>query len=175
MKTNMMCALALGCASVMGLATAKAQSTDQDKQFLMAASQGGYTEITFSKLALQKSTNPQVKAFAQKMVTDHTRLDNEMKPLADQMSVTPVTSLDSMHQQKYDQLSSLSGADFNKQYMSDMDTDHHSTMDAFKAEESSTQNAQLKAAVAKGEKVVAQHTRMADKMTAKMGAPTSGM
>ncbi len=175
MKINMMCALALGCASVMGAAAAKAQGADQDKQFLMTASQGDYTEMTFSKLALQKATNPRVKEYAQKMITDHTKLDEQMKPFADQMGVAPVTSLDSMHQQKYDQLSSLSGADFDKQYMSDMDTDHHTTLDAFKAEEGSTQNAQLKATVAGGEKVVAQHTKMADRMTAKMGAPAAGM
>lgn len=149
--------------------------TDQDKQFLMTASQGDYTEITFSKLALQKSQNPQVKKYAQKMITDHTKLENEMKPFASQMGVTPVTSLDSMHQQKYDQLSSMSGADFDKQYIANMDTDHHASLDAFKAEESSTQDAKLKPVVKKGEKVVAQHTQMADKMMQTMGSPASGM
>ncbi len=153
----------------------KAQGADQDKQFLMTAAQSDYTEMTFSKLALQKSSNPQVKMYAQKMIDDHTKLEQQMKPIADQMGVTPPTSLDSSHQQQYDQLSSLSGMDFDKQYMSAMDTDHHASLDSFKSEESSTTNAQLKPMVKKGEKVVNQHTVMADKMMKKMGSTSAGM
>ena len=175
MTKQMMCAMALGCATLAGGTVARAQGADQDKQFLMTASQGDYTEITFSKLAEPKSTNPQVKAYAQKMITDHTKLDAEMKPYADQMGVTPVTSLDATHQQQYDQLSSLSGADFDKSYMSAMDTDHHATLDAFKTEESSTTNTALKGTVKKGERVVAQHTEMADKLSKKLGGTSSGM
>ena len=175
MSKHWTCALALGCATLMMGAGAKAQGADQDKQFIMTASQSDYTEMTFSKLAEQKGSNPAVKAYAQKMITDHTKLESEMKPFADQMSVTPVTTLDATHQQLYDQMSSLSGTDFDKAYMSAMDTDHHASLDAFKAEESTTTNAPLKVVVKKGEKVVAQHTEMADKMSKKMGGSTSGM
>lgn len=142
---------------------------------MKAASQGGYTEITFSRLALQKSDNSQVKAYAQKMINDHTKLDAEMQPFASKLGVAPVTSLDEAHQQKFDQLQQMSGSDFNKQYMQDMDTDHHNTLEAFKAEESSTQDTQLKSTVKKGEKVIAQHTEMADKLVTKMGGTTTGM
>lgn len=175
MNKQWMCAVALGCASLAGTTVAVAQGADQDKQFLMTASQSDYNEITFSKLAAQKGTNPQVKAYAEKMVADHTKLDDQMKPFASQMGVTPATSLDAAHQQKFDQLSSLSGADFDKAYMSDMDTDHHAALDVFKQEESSTTDTKLKVAVAKGEKVVAQHTMMADKMCKRMGGMSAGM
>ncbi len=177
MKMQTMCALTLSCMSFVGVAVAQSPSptADQDKQFVMQASLSDYTEITFSQLALQKSTNPQVKAYAQKMITDHQKLEAEMKPGADKLGVTPATALDADHQQKYDAMGQLSGADFDKQYMTAMDTDHHKSLDAFKAEESSTQDAQLKPVVKKGEKVVAQHTAMADKMQAKMGGATAGM
>lgn len=169
------CAVVLGCAAVMSSATAKAQGSDQDKQFLMMASQSDLTEITLSKLALTKTSNSQVKAYAQKMITDHTKLEMKMKPFADQMGVPPATSLNAEHQQLLDQLQGLSGADFDKQYMSDMDTTHHATLDAFKTELSTTTDAQLKPTVAKGEKVIAQHTMLADKLSKKLGGTTSGM
>ena len=174
-QKQMLCAVVMGCASLVGVSAMQAQGADQDKQFLMTASQSDYTEMTFSQLAVQKATNPLVKAYAQKMITDHQMLEQNMKPFADQMGVTPVTTLDAMHQQLYDQLNGLSGMDFDKQYMSDMDTDHHKSLDAFKTEESTTTNAQLKPTVKKGEKVVAQHTEMADKMVKKMGGSASGM
>lgn len=175
MTKQMMYAAALGCATLVSGAVAGAQGADQDKQFIMTASQGDYTEMTFSKLAEQKGKNPQVKAYAQKMITDHTKLEAEMKPFAEKMGVTPVTALDATHQQQYDQMSSLSGTDFDKAYMSEMDTDHHAALDAFKTEESSTTNPSLKATVRKGERVVAQHTEMADKMSKKMGGASPGM
>lgn len=186
MKKMTMGAAVLGCASVLVMG-AQAQSCNgmsgkgmsptmsQDKDFVMQASLGDYTEITFSQLALQKSTNPKVKSFAQRMITDHNQLEAEMKPVAEKLGVTPATALDAQHQQLYDQLNQLSGADFDKQYISDMDTDHHKTLDAFKAEEASTQDKQLKPIVKKGEKVVAQHTEMADKLEKQMGGSASGM
>ena len=193
MKKQMMYTAALGCAAMIGSGLAGAQGmsqgscnmkgnmkgmamgSDQDKQFVQTAAQSDFTEITFSQLATQKASNPKVKAYAQKMIADHNQLEAEMKPVASQMGVTPPTALDSQHQQLYDQLNGLSGADFDKQYISAMDTDHHKALDAFKAEETSTQDKQLKPIVRKGEKVVAQHTVMADKMMTKMGGSASGM
>lgn len=175
MKTSAFCAITLGCISLVGPAVAQSASADQDKQFITQASLSDYTEITFSQLALKNAENPKVKAYAQKMITDHQKLEADMKPFADKLGVTPATALDAEHQQMYDQMTKLSGAEFDKQYMTAMDTDHHKALDAFKAEETSTQDAQLKPVVKKGEKVVAQHTAMADKMQAKMGAAASGM
>lgn len=168
-------AAVLGCASLMGMAQAQQGPTDQDKQFLQTASQSDYNEIAFSKLALQQSQNTTVKAFAQKMIVDHDHLEMAMKPYADKWGLTPATSLGPDHQQKYDQLKSLSGADFDKQYMSDMTTDHQTAVDAFKSEESSTTLPKFKASVAKGEKVVAHHLEMAKKDDAKLGVNANGM
>lgn len=169
MKMEFMCALALGCASVIGVAAANAQASDQDKQFVMTASQGDYNEITFSKLAMEKATNPQVKAFAQRMVTDHEKLEQDMSPFAQQMGVTPASSLDSQHQQLYDQLNQLSGAEFDKTYMTDMDKDHHTALSLFQSEVASTKDTAMKPTVKKGEKVIAEHTKMADKLVKQVG------
>jgi putative membrane protein len=40
-------------------------------------------EIKLSQLAEAKATNPAVKAFAQKMVAEHTKMSASMKPFAD--------------------------------------------------------------------------------------------
>ena len=56
-----------------------------------------------------------------------------MKPFADKLGVTPVMELDSDHQMKYDNLSKLSGMEFDKTYMQAMDDDHHKALTLFKA------------------------------------------
>ena len=129
MKKMMISAIAIGC-TLIGSAAVYAQSStqDADKTFLTTAAQSDFNEIKFSELAEQKATNPRVKAFAQKMVHDHTQLEADVKPFADKWGVAPVTELDSEHQSKYDSLSSMSGADFDTQYMMDMDADHHKTL-----------------------------------------------
>ena len=119
--TKVVCTAALGCAGMMFSVSARAAVTDQDKQFLTKASQGGYDEVQLSKLAETKATNPQVKAFAHKMVVEHTALAARMQPFAQAWGLTPPTSMDSDHQAEFDKLNGLSGADFDKEYMNVME------------------------------------------------------
>ena len=59
----------------------------QDKMFLRKAAEGGIAEVKLGELAVQKASSDDVKAFAQKMVEDHTRMNNDMAQLADSMGV----------------------------------------------------------------------------------------
>lgn len=140
---------------------AKAQATDDDKKFLTNASQGSYDEIQLGKLAEQKGTNPAVKNFGRRMVTDHTRLNESMKPYADSWGIAAPSALSSDAQKEYDKLKGLSGADFDKEYMSDMVSDHSKDLDAFTKEVKDTKDAKFRASVEKGKSVVAAHKNMA--------------
>ena len=158
----------LGCLTL-GLALpAHAEVTDADKSFLAMAAQSDVNEITLSKLAETKATSPEVKAFAHKMVTDHNMLEVKMKPYAEAWSITPPAGPDADHQAELDKLNSLSGSDFDKEYISAMDMDHHKALDAFTQEADSTTDAKFKATVVKGKAVVASHTTMADALQKKM-------
>lgn len=178
MKFTRMQVLASACCLMMPLAMASAQagSTEQDKAFLTDASAGGMAEVQFGQLASEKASSPKVKAFGEKMVTDHTMLNNKLKPFADKDGVPPPASLMPEDQAEYNKLEGLSGADFDKEYVAFMMKDHDKDLAAFKQEEASTKDAQLKAAVMKGEKVIAQHHRIIDKLGAQMNVtPASGM
>jgi putative membrane protein len=163
-----MCCLTLGCAAFAFSHTAKAQATDQDKQFLTNASQGNYDEIQLGKLAGQKATNPDVKAFGRRMVTDHTKLAQKMKPFATEWGLSAPTGLSPDAQKEYDDLQGLSGADFDKKYIDDMVTDHTKDLDAFTNEVNDTHDAKFKAAVEQGKSVVAAHKNMAYDLKKKM-------
>jgi len=169
---------ALACTGCLMVPLAMAAQNDptlsQDKTFLQKASQGGMAEIQLGQLASQKASNPKVKAFGQKMVTDHTMLNNELKPFADQDGLTPPTSLDPEDQSEYDKLNGLSGSDFDKEYISFMMKDHDKDLADFKKEVASTQDPKLKVTVEKAEKVIAQHHRLADRLGNSMGV-TAGM
>lgn len=159
------------CCAAPVIAQDAGSSAASDKTFLMNADEGNSAEIGASQIALKKSKNPDVKAYAKQMIDDHMKLRSDMKPLADQMGVTTPQPLNATHKIEMQRLSQLSGNKFDMEYMKAMDQDHHKTLDMFKNEEQTTSNQDLKAAVQQGEPVIQQHTDMADQMAQKMNIP----
>jgi putative membrane protein len=155
-----LCCGLLSFAAALSPLTARAQS-DDDKKFLATAAQSDVNEIKLSELAESKASNPDVKAFAQKMVTEHKQMSVSMKPFAESWGLTPPAGLDDDHQKNYDKLNGLSGADFDKEYMSIMVSDHAKALDAFTKEAKETKDMKFRAAVLKGKTAVAAHKNMA--------------
>ena len=164
---KMSCCALLGMAALAVTANAKA-ATDDDKKFLAMASQSDQNEIALSKLAESKATNPAVKAFAGKMITEHTKMSASMKPFADAWGLTPAMGPDADHQKELDKLNGLSGKDFDKEYIDDMVSDHSKALSAFTTEAKDTKDLKFQAAVVKGKTAVAAHKNMAYDLKKKM-------
>jgi putative membrane protein len=147
---------------------------DKDKMFVRHASEGGLAEVQFGKLAAQKAQDPDVKAFGQKMVDDHSMLNDKMKPIAQNLGVTPASRLNRKDQAEYDKLNGLSGDDFDKEYVADMVADHRKDLREFRQEGSAAADPQLKDAVMDGTKVIAAHNRMIDHLAQKIGVSVPG-
>ena len=158
MKTILCCAT-LAIAAML-VPKAKAQS-DDDKKFLATVAQGDKNEIALSKAAEEKATNPAVKAFAQKMVKEHTEMTESMKPLAEKWGLNAPTGLDDDHQKELDKLNGLSGKDFDKEYIDQMVSDHAKALDAFTKEAKDTKDMKFRATVLKDKTAVAAHKNMA--------------
>jgi putative membrane protein len=158
--TQIFCGGVLGLASILLPAKARAAS-DDDKKFLALAAQSDQNEIALSQTAEQKATNPAIKKFAEKMVTEHTKMTESMKPFADSWGLTPPNGPDADHQKELDKLNGLSGADFDKEYMSQMVTDHTKALSAFTTEAKDTKDVKFRAAVIEGKTAVAAHKNMA--------------
>ncbi len=143
----------------------------KDKIFLRKAAQGGMAEVKLGQLAAQKGSSEDVRAFGQKMVDDHTKLNNDMAPIADSMGVRLPKDLSKEDQAEYDKLSGLSGDEFDMEYLSFMVKDHHKDQREFRQEAASTTDPTLQAAVANGAKVIHEHTVMVDKLAREKGVP----
>src|SRR5947207_6021215 len=71
-------ALALGASFATAAdKTERGQLSSKDYKFASKAALGGMAEVELGQLAKQKANNPQVKNFADKMVTDHTKANDE--------------------------------------------------------------------------------------------------
>ncbi|WP_348268653.1 DUF4142 domain-containing protein [Edaphobacter paludis] len=138
-----------------------------DKAFVRKALEGGMAEVQMGQLAAQKSNNPDVKQFGQKMVDDHTKLGDEMKQVAQQMNIKPPDSLSSKDKSTVAKLSALNGDAFDKAYIQNMVKDHKQDEKEFKQEAINTSNPALKEVVSQGEQVIGQHLHMIEQIAQK--------
>ena len=100
-----------------------------DKDFVKDLAAGGTAEVELSRLATDKAVNPDVKKFAQSMVDDHTKANDELSSLASQNNIPAPAQLDDKHRDLRDKLAKLSGADFDREYINAMVDDHNDTLD----------------------------------------------
>jgi len=105
-----------------------------DKKFAKEAAIGGLTEVELGKLAQQKASSDAVKQFAQKMVDDHTKANEELKQVASKEGLEIPDAPDKKHQSRIDKLGKLSGADFDKAYIKDQVKDHKEDVRKFEGE-----------------------------------------
>lgn len=105
--------------------------------FVRQAAQGSLLEVEASKLALTKTSNANIKAFAQQMVTDHTNANVELQGIAGKQYLVP-TQLNADHQAKLELLISKSGAEFDQAYSQAMVHDHNKALELFSTAASDT-------------------------------------
>ena len=133
------------------------QQEMMDKKFVSGALEGGMAEVALGKLALEKSSNADVKQFAQMMIDDHTKLGDAMKPVAEQIGVKVPTELSKKDRSTEVKLSSLSGAQFDKAYIDAMVKDHKKDYSEFQSEAKSAVIPSVKQAAMAGEPVIKSH------------------
>lgn len=139
-----------------------------DKKFVQKAMEGGMAEVELGHVAVQKGSSQDVKDFGQKMVDDHTKMNEQMKPVGARLGITPPASLPAKEQALKTKLEALSGATFDKAYMNAMVADHKEDDKDFKAEETSGKDPQVKDAATQGEPIIAQHLQMAEDIQKKL-------
>ena len=131
--------------------------TAEDAKFATDAANGGLAEVAMGKLAQTKTTNPQVKSFADMMVTDHGKANDELAAIAKAKNITLPAAPDADHQKKLDDLSKLSGKDFDKAYVDAMVDGHKKTLDLMNMAAKDCKDSELKAFAAKTAPVVQTH------------------
>jgi len=139
-----------------------------DPQFAMEASRGGVEEVELGRMAAQKSRNPDVKRFGERMVTDHSKANAELKQLAASKGITLPGELSAEQKAEVERLSKLSGAEFDREYMSMMVADHDKDVAAFQEESQQGSDSDIKAWASKTLPTLQEHQRMAHEINDKL-------
>jgi putative membrane protein len=132
----------------------------QDKAFVHSALEGNLAEVQMGQLAAQKGSSDDVKQFGQKMVNDHTQLNNQMKQAAQQLDVRPPKGLSKKDKEEVAKLQNLSGTQFDNAYIEAMLKDHKKDLSDLKQEAQNTQNPALKQVAQQDAQVVDQHLQL---------------
>jgi putative membrane protein len=151
---------------VLVAAPAMATLSATDRTFAQKAAAGGLAEVSLGQLAEQNASSPQVKAFGERMVTDHSQANEELKQIAQSENLTLPTTPESKDQALQKRLSALKGTAFDAAYMQDMVRDQQQDIAEFKQEAESGQDPALKASAQKTLPVLQQHLQMAQAASA---------
>jgi putative membrane protein len=114
------------CAAILAIAlSTQAWSADKkDETFIRDAIEGNLAEVEMGKLAQDKGQSDAVKSFGQMLVTDHGNANQAATSVANQIGVTPPTEPNKVQKAMHDKLSKLSGNAFDKQFATEMVSDH---------------------------------------------------
>ena len=112
---------------------------------MIEAAEGGISEVQLGQLAQQKASSSQVKQFGQRMVQDHNQANTKLMQVFQQKGVTPPATVGARYTAMREQLASLSGAQFDRQYMSRMVEDHTEDVSNFQREISTGKDPQVRA------------------------------
>jgi putative membrane protein len=115
-------------------AAAAAQGIN-DAQIASIVVTANQVDIDAGNFAKARTKNPQVKQFAQQMVTDHTGVNKQASGLAAKLKVTPQDnptsqSLKSGGDANINKLKTLKGAEFDKAYIDHEVEYHQAVLDA---------------------------------------------
>ncbi|EYB67575.1 hypothetical protein DEIPH_ctg035orf0016 [Deinococcus phoenicis] len=151
-------ALAGGMAGMpMGPVSTAQVSNDTDVLFMEVMTMSNLAEIQTSRLALNRSSSAAVRAFAQEMITAHTRAQAELNNLAAMKGVRLTDKPGADQRLQYNKLSTLSGSAFDAMYKKVQVSGHSMTLNLIQTYRSMGKDAQTLAYAAKTQPVVAAH------------------
>lgn len=111
-----------GATASMGTTGAMAQGSLTDPQIAGVLEAVNLGEVQQAHLAREKATEPDVRSYADMMMTGHEQVARQQAQVLDQQGITPQESdlsrqLRMQSQQQEQQLSQLTGPDFDRAYM----------------------------------------------------------
>jgi putative membrane protein len=142
--------------------TTSGQLNSADRDFVMNAAKGGKAEVELGRVASERATNPAVKQFAEKMVTDHTVADNNLQQVAQAKGITLPDEIPDEESRFKQQLTQMNGPEFDREYMQHMVNDHQKDVSEFQREASQAQDPDVKNFAASTLAIIRQHLELAE-------------
>lgn len=118
--------------------------SSSDKEFMDKALQGGMEEVQLGGIAAEKAKNDEVRAFAQKMINEHSEAGNDLREIGKKKGVSLVGGTSAEQQKEMGEMSKLSGAEFDKAYVKKMVEAHEKDVAEFQKQSQSANDTDVR-------------------------------
>lgn len=135
-----------------------------DSTFMKHAAADSMAEIAMGELALQKSSDQGFKQLAQRIISDHTKANQELKALAQSKQVALPSQPDAEARKTADAMRKMDGAAFDKAWAKHMVSDHQRAVAMF-TKESKNGGADVRDFAAETLPALRTHLQMAQQLT----------
>jgi putative membrane protein len=144
-----------------------------DAEFAQKAAMGGKHEVDGARFAVGKAQNAELKAFANRLIKDHTAANNELSTLMKNKKIPMGMGMEKKDEATKDQPGneswrSATGAAFDRAYVDHLVQEHEKTITLFETEVSSGSDAQLKAFATKTLPTIKDHLKVAQDLQKKL-------
>jgi putative membrane protein len=144
-----------------------------DAVFAKKAAAGGLTEVELGKIAQQNGESQDVKDFGAKMVTDHGKVNDNLKAIAAKDNITIPDKPNAEQQELIDKLGKETGKEFDNAYIRAMVKAHVMDKTLFTEESTNTKNADLKQFADDTLQVITDHLNMIEGIADSHGVATA--
>ena len=146
-----------------------------DTSFMKKVAENTKSELELATLAQQKAADPQVKEFAEKIMTDHQKAGEQLKEVAQKENVDLPDRKSSGETMEKGRLDRLNGADFDRAYMKHMVAEHEQDINDFRKEATNSKDDNVRKFASENLPVLQAHLKMARTINAKVnGSPEKG-
>ncbi|MEH6386279.1 MULTISPECIES: DUF4142 domain-containing protein [Pseudomonas] len=119
-------------AVILGLSASTSWAQDMDAtEFVDEATAKGIAEIEAAKLAIEQGESSEIKSFAERMIEDHTEMNQKLKELAQEKNLEVSDDATLMDQAKAMILEMRDGEGFDDHYASNQVNAHEQTIELF--------------------------------------------
>ena len=153
----------MACWSALAADKSTTALSKKDVSFIHDAANGGMAEVRMGEIGLQRGQSADVKALAQKLITDHKKANDSLKELATSKGMSIPMQLDDKEQKRLDKLTTESN--FDKAFKDAAIKDHKKDIKEFEsALKRNDIDTELKSWIAKTLPDLQEHLRMAEQL-----------
>jgi predicted outer membrane protein len=137
-------------------------------EFLAQAMQDSLAEVELCELALQKTSNDDIKQFAQHMLEDHSYMESDIEHLAAKKRIALPKDLTEENMSALEKMKKLSGREFDLEFMNHNVQDHEKDVKVFRHYAEQGEDSELMEMAKNAAGVLGQHLKMAQEIAGKL-------
>jgi putative membrane protein len=144
--------------------TTRGSLSQESQDFITEAAKGNLGEVVMGTRAQNITENQEIRQYGLKLVEDHSAANQQLKPIAEANAIPWPEQPTEEHQKLEQELSKLSGEEFDKKFMEEMVKDHEKDVEKYEKMAEKVEDEQLKEYVQATLPVLKEHLEMARKI-----------